>query len=140
MGLSNSQDLKTGLWIEKPPGLHPGLTFMARSPLYSCVPGRVAWGTLSAWEHAVGGAVSRKNAERSLVVHTPRSYKEKQRESCSKNTALSQAVWVAGCLLHLHLRLALLQRPRGMSEKRKFSGSIVSTCLPTYIDIRAYSS
>lgn len=76
----------------------------------------------------MGGAALRKHAERSLVVHTPRSYNEKQRESCSKNTVVSQAVWVAGCLLRLHLRLALLQRPRGMSEKREFSGSIVSTC------------
>jgi hypothetical protein len=105
------------------PGLHPDPTAMARSPLYLCVPGRVGLGTLSAWEHAVGGGASRKHAERSLVVHTPRSYKEKQRESCSKNTAVSQAVWVAGCLHCLHLRLALLQGGPEGCERRE--GSVV---------------
>lgn len=55
---------------------------------------------------------------------------KRKRECCSKNTAVSQAVWVAGCLLHPHLRLALLQGPRGLPEKREFSGSNVSTCSP----------
>lgn len=110
--------------------MHPGSTFMARTPLHSCVPSRVGRGTLGAWEHVVGGVASRKHADRSLAIHTPLSPTKRKRECCSKNTAVSQAVWVADCLLHPHLRLALLQGPRGLPEKREFSGSNVSTCSP----------